>query len=141
MLEYGFSLACIFYDSDLIREYTGQRKPVFWHILFTQCCLKGGITILPLPYRYSHTPHKPTIGNDKKNHILTSLCVSVVIFFIWNHRSQELLQFLVWAGTTSVFCVLYIYFWNKNQKTNSETTIFWPVNYTFQKDCVPITVI
>ena len=39
MPEYGFSLIHIFpykgkiIDLVLIREYTGQRKPVFWHIL------------------------------------------------------------------------------------------------------------
>ena len=39
MQEHGFSLTRIFpykdriKDSVLIREYTGQRKPIFWDIL------------------------------------------------------------------------------------------------------------
>ena len=39
MLEYGFSLTRTFpyyeklFNVFLIRENTGQRKPVFWHIL------------------------------------------------------------------------------------------------------------
>ena len=39
MPEYEFSLIDILayrtqiYNSALIREYTGQRKPIFWHIL------------------------------------------------------------------------------------------------------------
>ena len=32
MVEYGFCLTQIFPDSDVIRENTDQRKPVFWHI-------------------------------------------------------------------------------------------------------------
>ena len=44
MREYGFSLTGIFlhkdriYDSALIRENAGQRKPVFLHIL--RCAIK-----------------------------------------------------------------------------------------------------
>ena len=43
MAEYGFSLTLIFpykarmYDSVLIREDKGQRKPVFLHILRREC--------------------------------------------------------------------------------------------------------
>ena len=39
MAEFGFSLTRIFpykdriLDSVFLREYTGQRKPVFWYIL------------------------------------------------------------------------------------------------------------
>ena len=41
MPEYGFSLTRILpykdriVDSVLIREYTGQRKTVYWHILYS----------------------------------------------------------------------------------------------------------
>ena len=46
-LEYGFSLTRIFpywdiiIDSVLIREYTDQRKSIFWHILGS-----GNITLV-----------------------------------------------------------------------------------------------
>ena len=33
MPGYGFSLTRIFPNNDRIRENTGQRKPIFWHIL------------------------------------------------------------------------------------------------------------
>ena len=33
MSQRGFSLTRIFSYILLIREYTGQRKPVFWHVL------------------------------------------------------------------------------------------------------------
>ena len=32
MVEYGFCLTQIFPDSDVVRENTDQRKPVFWDI-------------------------------------------------------------------------------------------------------------
>ena len=48
MPEYGFSMTCIIpykdriFDSVLIREYTGQRKPVLWHILGSDHCTFQG---------------------------------------------------------------------------------------------------
>ena len=47
MPEYRFSLTCIFPykdkidDSVLIRNYTGQRKSIFWHILCSNVIISG----------------------------------------------------------------------------------------------------
>ena len=52
MREYGFSLTHIFpykdrtYDSVLMRESTGKRKPVFWHNLHSSYSIS--FYVLPL---------------------------------------------------------------------------------------------